>query len=253
VRRADRQADTLVVAPLFQVDAARAGRCSTAGVPAAQPGDLLWTCSSWVEGAAADNGARPGSFAALDALVVELARQWPSLRTITIAGFSAGAQMVQHSIGFAAAPPVGVALRYVIADPGSWLYFDAFRPEPVDAASCPAVNRWKYGTDALPAHFTRDASQARAQYAAAEIHYLEGELDSSDAKGTAFRVLDTSCAANAQGPFRLQRGQAYAAYDRTLLAPAKQRLLTVVPGCAHDVACVLPSPVARAALLGEPR
>ncbi|MEP7098895.1 MAG: hypothetical protein ABI781_00205 [Burkholderiales bacterium] len=253
VRRAGRDADTLVIAPVFQVEAARAANCRTAGVPAAQPGDLLWTCSSWLEGAASANGSRFGSFAALDALVAELVRQWPSLRSVTIAGFSAGAQMVQHSIGFAAAPPAGVTLRYVVADPGSWLYFDAFRPHPVDAANCPAVNRWKYGTESLPAHFTRDAAQARAHYAAAEIHYLEGELDSDAAKGTAYRVLDTSCAANAQGPFRLQRGQAYLTYDRALLAPAHRRELVVVPGCAHDVACVFPSPAASAALLGAPR
>lgn len=253
VQRAGRLGDTLVVAPVFQVDSARAANCRTDGVPAAQPGDLLWTCSSWPEGESASNGAGLASFAALDALVAELARQWPTLRTVTIAGFSAGAQMVQRAIGFAAAPPAGVALRYVVADPGSWLYFDAFRPQPVGVSSCPAANRWKYGTEALPPHLGRNAAQARAQYAAADIHYLEGERDSNDAKGMAHRLLDTSCAAAAQGEFRLQRGLAYADYDRALLAPSKQRQVTVVPGCAHDVACVFPSAAAREALFGAGR
>jgi hypothetical protein len=45
---------------------------------------------------------------------------------------------------------------------------------------------------------------------------------------------------------------AYAAYDRTLLAPERQRQVVVVPGCAHDVACVFPSDEARA-LLVPPR
>lgn len=253
VRRGEREADTLVVAPVFQVDAARAAKCETAGVPQAQPGDLLWTCASWLEGGASSNGARLGAFDALDALVAELVRQWPSLRSVTIAGFSAGAQMVQHSIGFAAPAPLGVTLRYVVADPGSWLYFDAVRPEPVDAAACPEVNRWKYGTEDLPEHLARSAADARARYVAAEIHYLEGALDASAAKGNAYRVLDRSCAALAQGPYRLQRGQAYADYDRAVLAPPQQRALTVVPGCGHDVACVFPSATARAALLGAPR
>ncbi len=252
-RRAGHAGDTLIVAPVFQVDAERAAKCRTAGVPAAQPGDLLWTCGSWLEGAASTEGGRLGSFAALDALIAELVREWPSLRTVTVAGFSAGGQMVQHSIGFAAAPPAGVSLRYVVADPGTWLYLDAFRPRPAELAGCPAVNRWKSGTEALPAHFTHDAAQARTQYAAAEIHYVEGELDSSDAKGTSYRVLDKSCPADAQGPFRLQRGLAYAEYDRRLLAPAHQRQVTVVPGCAHDVACVFPAPQARAALFGNGR
>jgi hypothetical protein len=256
VRNADALADTLVVAPVFQVAADKAGRCSTPGVPAAQPGDLLWTCGSWLEGGRADNGAHITSFAAMDALVAELARRWPSLRTVTIAGFSAGAQMVQHYIGFANQAQAGagsVAVRYVVADPGTWLYFDAWRPQPVADGACPGVNRWKYGTDDLPASMApvRTAAQARQRYAAADISYLEGALDSSDAKGTYYGILDKSCAAMAQGPYRMQRGLAYAQYDRTLLAPGKRREVVVVPGCAHDVACVFPSEAARAALLGR--
>ena len=253
VKRAGRLGDTLIVAPLFQVNASGSAKCRTGGVPAAEPGDLVWSCSSWIDGGTSANGARLSSFKTLDALVIEVSLQWPQLHSVTIAGFSAGAQMVQHSIGFAAAPPTGIALRYVISDPGTWLYFDAFRPQPVDAAACPSINRWKYGTDALPAHLGRSAAQARAQYTAAEIHYLEGALDSGDAKGAYYKILDKSCGANAQGTYRLERGQAYAEYDRTLLAPVQQRELTVVPGCAHDVACVFPSPTARAALLGAPR
>ncbi|KQM68600.1 hypothetical protein [Xylophilus sp. Leaf220] len=250
VRQRGRTGDTLVVAPVFQVDATRAARCSTPGVPAAQPGDLLWTCASWLEGAPSVNGAGLGAFAALDALVAELVRQWPGLRVVTVAGFSAGAQMVQHAIAFAAPAPAGVALRYVVADPGTWLYFDAFRPAPADPATCPEVNRWKYGLEALPAHLPRSAEQARSAYAAAEIHYLEGALDSGEGKGIAYRALDKSCAADAQGPFRLQRGQAYVAHEGTLRAAPRE--LVVVPGCAHDVACVFPAPEARAALLGAP-
>lgn len=254
VRDGDALSQTLVVAPLFQVDAGRAARCSSPGTPAAQPGDLLWTCGSWLRGEGAHNGGRLGAFAAMDALVVELARQWPSLQRITVAGFSAGGQFVQHYIGFAADPPTpAVALRYVVADPGTWLYFDPLPVSAAEAAACPSLNRWKYGTEDLPPGLGRTAAEARAHYAAADIHYLQGELDSGRGKGTAYGVLDKSCAAQAQGPYRLQRGLAYADYDRRLLAPGKQRQVTVVPGCAHDVACVFPSPAARAALLGTGR
>ncbi len=280
-RAAGRLGDTLVVAPLFQVGDADAARCRTRGVPAAEPGDALWTCGGWLEGAPSI-GARPiGAFAALDALVAELHRRWPSLQTVTLAGFSAGAQMLQHGVGFAADPPPGLRLRYVIADPGSWLYFDPARPQPQrggqdvdweacgrgdtfpgdcsfalqapDGAACPGHDRWKYGTGSLPAALGRDAAQARARYAAAEIHYVEGALDSSADKGTYYPILDKSCAAMLQGPYRLQRGVAYAAYDRALLAPAQARQVTVVPGCAHDVGCVLPSDAARAVLFPTPR
>jgi hypothetical protein len=214
----------------------------------------------------------------MDALITELRHRWPRLRSITVAGFSAGAQMVQHYIGFAATQaPGGVAIRYVVADPGTWLYFDEVRPQPVlhgqamdwcectggasflgnctlefqkMKAQCPALNRWEYGTDGLPTTLRRSAAAARARYAEADIRYLEGALNSRAAPGSSYRILDKSCAANAQGPFRLQRGFAYAQYDRTVLAPDKQRKVVVVPGYAHDVTCVFPADADRAALLG---
>jgi hypothetical protein len=250
VQRGGAAASHVVVAPVFQVRAADADKCPATGVPAAQDGDALWTCASWMAGGAARNADGLTSFAALDALVLALHQQWPSVQTITIAGFSAGAQMVQHYIGFAAVPPAGIRLRYVVADPGTWLYFDPVWPAATVAA-CPEVQRWKYGTEGLPAQLGRSAAEARAHYAQADIHYLEGALDSSDAPGTFYKIMDKSCAAMAQGPYRLQRGLAYAAYDRSLLAPAKQRSVTTVPGCAHDVACVFPAAEARAALLGN--
>jgi hypothetical protein len=271
-------AATLIVAPVFQVDAARANKCLTAGVPAAAPGDLLWSCASWIDGGVATNDNALTSFAALDALIAELGRQWPSLRSITVAGFSAGGQMVQHYVGFAASlSAAAMSVRYVVADPGSWLYFDAVRPQPMqedrvvdwaqcgqgsafpdpctlefrvaDDAACIAPNRWKYGTEMLPPQLRVSAAEARARYAAADIVYLEGGLDSGTAPGTYYRILDKSCAAEAQGPYRLQRGLAYAQYDRTLLAPDRHREVSVVPGCAHDVVCVFGAPAAREALL----
>jgi hypothetical protein len=273
---AARLKDTLVVAPLFQVPSAEARKCQTKGVPKAEDGDLLWTCESWLEGGLASNDPGFGSFDALDAMATELVRQWPSLRTITIAGFSAGAQMVQHYIGFAADQP-GVRRRYVVSDPGIWLYFDPDRPQPLrqgrpahwsacnaaDATTCEFsfapgspdcinVNQWKYGTDQLPAPLKRTAAQARQHYALADIMYVEGALDSGEGKGTFYPILDKSCAAEAQGPYRLQRGLAFAAYDRARLAPSQHRQVTLVPDCAHDVACVFPSDAARAALFGSP-
>ena len=282
------QDDVLVLAPLFGVAASQATRCHTQGVPEAQPGDALWTCGSWLAGqrslgprgeAGEVPTGRIGSIAALDALLSEMKKQWPSLRSVTLAGFSAGAQMLQRSAVFAAAPPPGLTLRYVIAAPGSWLYFDAERPQPQvngqavdwtsctaqgtacrmvfqrpDEASCPGYNRWKYGIEDLPAHLTVGSASStgvaalRERYRQARIDYLAGELDSNAKRGSAYSVLDTSCAAMLQGPFRLQRAQGYAAYDQALLQPAQPRRLTVVPGCAHDVACVLPSPEARRVL-----
>lgn len=269
-RQADRLDQTLVVAPIFQVDPARARKCSSRGVPEAQPGDATWTCGGWLAGTLS-SGDRDTitSFAALDALIGELKRQWPSLRTITLAGFSAGAQMLQRSILFAGEPPAGVSLRYVIASPGTWLYLDDLRPTPMRHggqadwsdcngstscefdfkpppadARCKGYNRWKYGLETLPAYLqaqTAPATALRERYRRADIAYAEGELDNDDARRASYGVLDTSCAAMLQGPFRLQRGLAFHAYDRAVIHPAKPRTMTIVPGCAHSATCVFPA------------
>jgi hypothetical protein len=272
--QAGRTDDTLIVAPLFQVASPADEHCHTAGVPRAQAGDALWTCGSWMEGGSAQ-GSSVTSFAALDQLLADLKRRWPRLQNVTVSGFSAGAQFVQHYIGFAN-PPAGVSVRYVVADPGSWLYFDAARPSPQRSgqavawtacsqadgdgacsfvlgappasAQCPDHDRWKYGIGQLPAALGRSGQDARARYADANIAYLEGELDTGDGPGTANRLLDKSCGAQLQGAYRLQRGLAYVAYDRQMLSTSKPRRLTVVPGCAHSVSCVFPSPAGAAVL-----
>jgi hypothetical protein len=87
----------------------------------------------------------------------------------------------------------------VVADPGSWLYFDAVRPHPMrrgravdwtrcgagpafsghctlefritNDGACAALNRWKYGTEMLPEQLERSAAEARARYVAADIGY----------------------------------------------------------------------------------
>lgn len=239
--------DTLIVAPLFQVSAARAVKCHFHGVPAALPGDALWNCGDWSDGASATN-APVTSFQAMDRLLAALRVRDPASHVITVAGFSAGGQFVQHYIGFAR-PPADVAMRYVVSDPSAFLYFDPVRPI-AGIAGCTTYNDWKFGLDHLPPDLGRDGQAARAAYAAANISYLEGAEDTGTGPGSAYRLLETNCAAALQGPFRLQRGEAYAAYDKAKLAHGAHGL-TIVPGCGHAVDCVFASPAARKALLGN--
>lgn len=276
---------TLVVAPVFQVDATHDARCQSPGLPAAQAGDLLWTCSSWQQGAAAHNTPGITANLAVDQLVNHLLQSYPGLKTVTIAGFSAGGQMVQRYIGFAGTPARPVQLRYVVGSPSSWLYFHPERPLPTRAGqaaewstcttamdptsgtpspatacdftlavptsgadSCPQYNQWKFGTGNWPAAYGRSADAARAAYVAADVTYLLGAQDTGTGKGAAYGILDKTCPAQLQGPFRLQRGVAYAAYDSATLAKGKHRLMPPAAGCGHDVRCVFPSASGQAAL-----
>jgi hypothetical protein len=239
--------DTLIVAPIFQVPADDAAKCSFPGVPEAGPGDALWKCGNWSGGAKASNGEIT-SFQAMDSLLAILVQRYPSVHHITIAGFSAGGQYVQRYIGFAR-PPSGLqSLRYVVADPSAFLYFDTWRPEP-GAESCPGYNKWKFGTEDLPVYLGRDAAAARQTYAHANIAYLEGALDQGTSPAAAYALLEKKCPAALQGPYRLQRGQAYAVYDQQFLAHGAHKL-TIIPGCAHSVTCVFRAPAAAAALFG---
>ena len=274
---ASQMAHTLVLAPVFQVAAARATRCHSPGLPAAQAGDLLWTCSSWQQGAAAQNtpGITPiTAFMAIDQLVAHVLQQFASVKTVTIAGFSAGGQLVQRYVGLATASVRPVHRRYVVGSPSSWLYFDPERPLPTrdghaadwstcttetceftlskpaaaDSGTCPGYDQWKYGTGHWPTTHGRSATEARAAYVAADVTYLLGAQDTGSGKGTAYSVLDTTCSAQLQGPYRLQRGLAYAAYDKAKLAGGAHRLMPPAAGCGHDVRCVFTSDVGRAAL-----
>jgi hypothetical protein len=243
-------ASTLIVAPIFQVAEPEAQKCHFRDMPAATAQDALWHCGNWSDGSPALNEPRITSFGAIDRLVATLVESYPHALSVTIAGFSAGGQFVQRYAAFASAPRRQVQIRYVVADPSSFVYFDPWRPRR-DIAACPQYDRWKFGTEHLPSWLGRDAAAARATYAAASLTYLEGALDTGEGPGTAYALLESKCAAELQGTYRLDRGQNYAAYDTADLAHGTHKLV-VVPGCAHSVTCVFPSPAARTALFGGP-
>ena len=279
--KTDNLRSTLVVAPLFQVDDANAQKCRTLDQHASQSGDLIWNCNSWMAGGAAQNAAEMTSFEALDQLAEQIVQRYPGIQTVTIAGFSAGAQMVQHYIPFSQVNAKSYALRFVIADPGTWLYFDQQRPQPTIAdkpvswaecdldgktdfgkcsvkmriaqamvSNCAGYNDWKYGTEKLPQALSqnRSAEFARKAYQAADVTYLEAALDSGSSKKASHKILDKSCGAALQGPFRLHRGLAYHLYDQQILASPHHRMMEIVPDCGHNVACVFPSDIGRKAL-----
>ncbi len=275
---------TLIIAPLFQVSDPT--KCHTANTPPSATNDLLWTCASWMKGGVAKNAAGTRSitsFAAIDQLVQRITQRYPNIRTVTITGFSAGAQMVQHYIAFANLNGPGYSVRFVVADPGSWLYFDPDRPQPfianqavpwsacelegktdfgkcdvrigaiatsTTALNCPAYRHWKYGTDQIPPQLLRqrNAEEARKAYQKADVTIIEAALDNSQDRRAFYKILDKSCSAELQGPYRLQRGLAYALYDQEKFHVPHHRMVDIVPDCGHNVSCVFSSEIARKVL-----
>lgn len=252
-------ADTLLIVPQFLASA-------DVQAHALPPSTLHWDWTSWMGGENAEGPAPISSFDVLDAILHTLAsrEQFASLAEVVIAGHSGGAQVVQRyavvARNEARFDARGIALRYVVANPSSYVYFDTMRPvrsggfAEFDRASCPSFNRWKYGLEDLPAYASDSGGAAAASAAALEARYAQRDvtvlLGGADCDPQ-HPALDRSCAAQAQGEHRLGRGLAYARYTaaRYPQGLATHRTL-VVDGVGHDAKGIFSSPQGLAALFG---
>jgi pimeloyl-ACP methyl ester carboxylesterase len=246
---AGRQA--LIMAPQFlsEVDEARYE------IPLDVP---VWSVDGWKDGRLSEirrddsTDRRVSSFAVLDALLRTLndRGRWPALDLVVLAGHSAGAQFVQRYAVVGRAPTElshrGIQTRFLVANPSSYLYFDDRRPTehgfvPFARLRCPTFDEYKYGLEAPPPYVATQSTPAlMRQYARRHVVYMLGSLD-ADAKHP---FLDRSCAAEAQGPSRLARGQAYYRYLPLLLGHEvmQRHSVVLVEGVGHDHQGMFQSP-----------
>ncbi len=254
-----RAGDTLVLAPRFSgsIDSGFAGMAA-------------WRKASWEDGQesvqAAGRPAPVASFQVLDDLLRSLndRKRLPSLTGLVLAGHSAGAQLVHRYAVLnnldGALRRDGLTLRYVIANPSSYLYLTNERPRadgkgyaPYERGICPTYNQYKYGTDKLPA-YARETDDATlfVRYAARDVVYLLGGADNNPEH----RLLDKACGAEAQGATRLARGTGYVQYEHVLAArggkPVNLRHTAFeVGGVGHDGKRMFGSICGVRALLGS--
>lgn len=261
VRKADaaglvKATTTLVVAPQFLI------RSDTQAHKL--PADAAyWTANAWKGGEEAlAPASKPGSFAALDALVERLADPtlFPALRRIVVAGHSAGGQVLHRYAvvgrGDAAAKRSRIDVRFIVANPSSYLYLTTERPvdgdgsfAPYERARCPAFDDYRFGLNGAPPYVTeRPLDDIVRDYKARRVVYMLGTADNDPTH----RVLDRSCAAMAQGPHRLARGEAYHRYIVRFLGPDAERThrKVLVEGVGHDNAGMWAAPAGQAALFG---
>jgi hypothetical protein len=258
-------ASTVIVAPQFlsTADAARHNL---------EPGFARWNTEAWLGGEGAKGPFPLSSFEVLDAIIARLAdrNHFPHLERIVIAAHSGGAQVLQRYAVVGRADQVLAAaglqpyadgleastaksaimrVRYVVANPSSYLYFDATRPHVVDR--CPEVDRWRYGVNDPVAYVRGDMKGIEQRYLTRRVIYLLGGAD-VDPNHSA---LDKSCMAEAQGVNRLERGNAYFAHvqKRARMQSVVLRHTRVeVPGVAHDADRMFNSVCGRAALFDAP-
>ena len=238
---------TLVIAPQFLNESDGTRNALSDSV-------LRWHANDWMAGDPAVSPAPLSSYAALDQILERLSdrKRFPALREVVIAGHSGGAQVVQRYALTTQADKAlqsnGIKVRYVVANPSSYAYFNAQRPIPTfDAANCPGFNTWKYGLKELPAYAEgQKHRQLELAYVERDMTYLLGAKD-TDPNHPA---LDKSCEAEAQGAFRLERGKNYFEYLTQRHPQGLNQRLVEVPGVGHNGDQMFTSPEGQKALFG---
>ncbi len=157
------------------------------------------------------------SFTAIDILSLFLAdrRRFPKIKEVVLVGHGMGADFVQRYAAVGQAPDLlardRVGMRFVLANPSSYLYFTNQRPSETSLAFtivkdsvCKGVNAFPYGLENLTPYARRIGGDAvRLRYPERQVFYFAGDKIINDT------FLDSSCAAVAQGKDRLSRTQAY--------------------------------------------
>jgi hypothetical protein len=231
-----------------------------------------WTPEGWKIG---DRAVRPerglSSYTVVDAMIAAVLDRgrFPALRTVIVAGHSAGGQFVHRYVAFnrvhAALRAAGIDVRYIVSNPSSYLYFDDRRLNadgtlaPYPRAQCADFNRYRYGLEepneygnaGLAALGAPENGALAREYGRRAVAYLLGEADSDPASSS----LDKSCGAMAQGSTRLERGQRYFRYVQALLGPEvlKTQSLHIVPSVGHDHRAMFMSPCGLTLLFGDGR
>lgn len=226
----------------------------------------VWSVDGWIGGFNATNVPYTGlsSLQVLDDLigyVTDPARA-PNVRRVTVAGHSGGGQIVQR---YAALNNVdegirkrGIDLRYVVANPSSYLYFTPERPAGprgkgfarYDTNVCPDYDHYKYGmVDMVPYAAGKNGRQLFNRYSQRHVTYLAGTSDNDPNH----RVLDKLCGAEAEGPTRLDRARNYWRYERHLAGRKRvNHQAHEVVGVGHDQAKMFGSRCGAQAVFGMP-
>jgi hypothetical protein len=200
--------------------------------------EVSWSCNgdSWRSGGVSASNPNLNSFDFMDAILQKIAKKdsFPNLKTIVVAGHSAGGQYVnRYSMANRVHDTLGIPVNYVVANPSSYAWPDATRPDFNDGRNCTTYNRWPYGLTNRESGYTAKMSddQLRKQLSTRPITYLLGEIDILPLGG-----FDASCPAMAQGPTRRARGEAFQKFVTEKLGAKSPAV--IVHLCGHNARCM---------------
>lgn len=217
------------------------------------PDEPWWSSGGWKRGhLSRTEGPSPrvSSYTALDTIVARLSdrARFPNIQEIVVAGHSAGGQ-VTHRYAAGGMPPRGVPIRYVVANPSTFLFLGPERPDGAGGwalpavADCPDYQEWHFGLEGLNTYMRRlTLSAIEDNLLSRDVSVLLGDADTGSAS------LDVSCGANLQGPHRFARGTNLLAYMDAFY-PSHDHSGSVVAGVGHSSRGVFLSPEGLAILL----
>jgi hypothetical protein len=205
---------------------------------APRPDEPFWSSGGWKRGhLSRTEGPSPrvSSYAAIDTIVARLSdpARFPDMQEIVVAGHSAGGQ-VTHRYAAGGMEPRGVPIRYVVANPSTFLFLGPERPDGAGGWSVPApgactdYREWHYGLENLNTYMRRLPGGAiEANLVGRDVAILLGDADTGSSQ------LDVSCGANLQGPHRFARGRALLAY-MDAFHPGHRHTHAIVEGVGHS-------------------
>ena len=226
--------------------------------------EVSWSCGgdSWRSGGVAASHKDLTSFDFMDAILKKLANKqtFPNLRAIVVAGHSAGGQFVaRYQMSNKVHETLGVPVSYVVANPSSYAWPDATRPQAVDdalpanatlgwredkahtkfsygafdAAACARYNKWPAGLEDRNAGYTKGTTdeQLKKQLVSRPATFLLSQVDTLPLGG-----FDSSCPAMAQGATRRARGEAYVKFVNDTFGA--KHAVEIVSECGHNDRCV---------------
>ena len=245
----DAGSSALIVAPQFLADVDRAAMAS------ARPDTLYWGVEGWKGGEPALEPAPISSFTAMDCLLEQLTApdRLPDINklAVVIVGNSAGGQYVNRYAAVGRAPDTlakrGIPVRFIVANPSTYLYFNEERPVTVPDVT--GINRWRYGFDCAPAYVDSGPVESLERYLARDVTIVLGAED----RDNGALLLEVSAAAMAQGANRLERGINYNRYIHKLAREqglAATHQVIELDGVGHAASDVLAAAPTREIMFG---
>jgi pimeloyl-ACP methyl ester carboxylesterase len=256
--------DTVVISPRIASNSGPSGGRGGGCNDTLDVNEVNWSCGgdSWRSGGNSTSHPNLTSFDFVDQILRKLANKsvFPNLKTIVVAGHSAGGQFVaRYQMANRVHDTLGVPIAYVVANPSSYAWPDASRPTaaddaapdaakaawqtedvhskfsygPFDSSACGNYNRWPAGLDNRTGGYTKGMTddQLKKQLVSRPTTFLFGQVDVLPLGG-----FDSSCSAMAQGATRRARGEAYVKYVNETLGA--RHAVQIVSECGHNDRCV---------------